>query len=257
MDALPNPFTPGDLAPNQTITGTVRPGRVTAILLAIIGLFGLLHAVFVIWLGYKPKELTHSKLDHGYNYLVSLFNLAADSSIGNFFSALLLATVAALLLFIYRRIQPALQWLVLSLVFAFLSIDEACRVHERFGGLLGSAVKERAAVNSDFLQWSWVIPYAVFVVGLAAYLLPFVWRLTAKIKWQFFLAAAIYVGAALGIEVIESFFEARMGSGNNYNKVLFLVEETMEMVGIAIFIRALLQFCSLNKTALLVKLKTI
>jgi hypothetical protein len=56
------------------------------------------------------------------------------------------------------------------------------------------------------------------------------------------LAGAIYVGGALGMEMAAGVYDERHGYNTATTAVLSTIEETMEMVGLVVFIHALMQY---------------
>lgn len=63
--------------------------------------------------------------------------------------------------------------------------------------------------------------------------------LPARTPWLFFVAGAIYVGGALGMELVEGMtFHAGFRRVRRQRVMLNSIEESMEMIGVVIFIRA-------------------
>jgi hypothetical protein len=81
----------------------------------------------------------------------------------------------------------------------------------------------------------------VLLVGLAD--LPFLAALPAPTRGLFIVAGAVYVGGAVGMELVEGYVvEDYHGTENLAFIVASTVEEGLEMVGIVIFIRALMGY---------------
>ena len=66
-------------------------------------------------------------------------------------------------------------------------------------------------------------------------------NLAPKTRFLFILAGCIYVGGSLGMELVDGAWASRYGMDFFYF-VLTDLEELMEMVGLLIFIYALLKF---------------
>ena len=174
--------------------------------------------------------------------LALLFKLSAEQTIPAYFSSILLLTAAGLLWIIGRATrqqgQPfAGHWTVLAAIFAYLSIDEAISIHEL------ALEPARAALGSHavgFLYYAWVIPAAgiVCLIGLAY--LRFVLHLPWTVRIRVIGAAALYIGGALGMETVGGYFASTIGTSSIRYAVSALIEETMEMLGVVLFIHALL-----------------
>lgn len=115
------------------------------------------------------------------------------------------------------------RWLALFAIFCFLSIDEIAGIHE--------------SINS-VIEASWAYFGAVIALGLGIYFLSFLKSLPRASLIAFLAAGAIYVGGAVGMELIG---EPLDGDSLAYNLVT-MIEEGMEMFGIVLFTRALLQY---------------
>jgi hypothetical protein len=59
---------------------------------------------------------------------------------------------------------------------------------------------------------------------------------------QFFTAAAVFLGSALGIEMTESYYAGLHAASNFQLSMLAAVEEGLEMAGVIVFINALLTY---------------
>jgi hypothetical protein len=118
-----------------------------------------------------------------------------------------------------------------------LAVDEAGEIHERSSFLIWRFVKTDGALHD-----AWVIPYAAIICVLAVYFLPLIRRLPAGTRNRFILAGAVYVGSAFGMELWEGYYESYHGSWLDARYAILVgVEETGEMLGIVMFIDALLR----------------
>ena len=90
------------------------------------------------------------------------------------------------------------------------------------------------------LYYGWIIPagVCVLVFGIAGF--RFWLSLPFRIRWMFAISAAVYVGSAIGIEAVQGDFAEKYGDGSWAYDWVGVVEETGEMLGIVIFIYALL-----------------
>ena len=94
-----------------------------------------------------------------------------------------------------------------------------------------------------YLLWLWVIPYGFAVLVLAAVYLRFLVRLSRTTRYYFILAALLFLGGAIGVDMLQG-REAYLNIGSDKTIlycVLYSVEEFLEMIGVAVFIYALLK----------------
>ena len=180
--------------------------------------------------------------------VVRLFYVDEEANVPVYFSTfqLLLAAVllAVIASFEHRRQTPlARNWTVLAVVFFGLSLDELCSLHEMamrpMQSLLGSS-------NLGFFYCAWVIPAILGMIGLGLYFLRFLWRLPAAVRFRFILAAMLFVGGAVGVEILEGPHAEQYGRENLVWVVYVTVEELLEMSGILLFVHTLLQYIATN-----------
>ena len=176
--------------------------------------------------------------------LVPLFHFDREQNLPSFFSALLLLISSGLLLIAAQKAKTArekmLPWAFLSAVFLFLSIDEIASIHEKLDALI-----DHYTPTSGLFHYAWVAPYGAAVLGLAAVLARWFFNLAIKTRTLFFLAGVCFVGGALGVEIISGFYYAGIETNGADVKTFFgdllaTLEELAEMIGVAIFIYALL-----------------
>ena len=176
---------------------------------------------------------------------MDLFNLDRELNFPTWYSALTIVFCAILLRIIALGKQQqgdryARDWRLLSVIFFILAIDEVVSIHEI---LIIPEVSE--ALNLPwFLHSMWVIPGTVFVAWFVRRFSKFVRHLPSKSRRQFILAACIYIGGALVMEMIGSHFAESIGQQHILYAAIATVEEVLEMTGIIIFISALLHYMS-------------
>lgn len=176
-----------------------------------------------------------------YKNFAHLFNFNGELNIPSVFSTLMLLACAVLLFYMYRTTKNKrsyrFRWLVLSLIFFFLAIDEFFSIHERLMFLL------RDYYNlTGIFYYAWIIPYGIAVILLAILYVPFVFKLPHRIKILFLASAAIYISGAIGFEILGGQQEEIHGVANYRYALFYTLEELFEMVGTTIFIYALLSY---------------
>ena len=172
-----------------------------------------------------------------------LFNLDREFNFPTWYSALMLGFCALLLRIIALGKQQksdrfARDWQLLSVIFVWLAIDEVLSIHEI---LIIPEVSE--ALNLPwFLHSMWVIAGIIFVAWFIKRYLPFVRRLPSDSKKHFILAASIYIGGALIMEMVGSHLAESQGQQYLPYALVATAEEIMEMLGIVTFIYGLLYY---------------
>ena len=83
-------------------------------------------------------------------------------------------------------------------------------------------------------------PYAIFLIFLAIPYLGFLFRLPVDTRVRFIIAAVLFLGGAIGVEVISAKEADLYGTSTVTYSVLYTIEELLEMLGVIAFIRALL-----------------
>ena len=187
---------------------------------------------------------------------VKLFRLDSEGNIPTFYSASTLLLCSALLAIIAfaKKKEDApyrLHWKALSIIFLFMSLDEASALHEMTIEPLRSALSA-----GGFLYLTWVVLGTVFVLILVLAYLRFLADLPRKTRNLFLVAGAIFVGGALGMEMIGGYYVSPYAGQSvppsricniylNY-QMISAVEELLEMLGIVVFIYALMSYISFN-----------
>lgn len=178
-----------------------------------------------------------------YSQLTSFLNVNDERNLPTFFSSIILLISSILLCFItYSEVQKErnrkyykFSWFFLAIIFLYLSIDEYAAIHER----LTPEMRGLGTFTSWF-YYAWVIPAMIGVTILGLFFLKFVIYLPYKTRNQFVVSGILYVGGALGMELVSSRYTYYYGKENLNYSLLTTIEETMEMFGIAYFIYALL-----------------
>jgi hypothetical protein len=190
--------------------------------------------------------------EHSLNNLFRLFDLDIEVSIPTFYQAVTLLISSMLLLYIARIRRNVkneyLYWLWLALVFLYLSLDEAALIHEMLMGVF-----RRTFQLSGLFYYGWVVPYGmVMIIGTTLYL-RFLMRLPRRTLFLFILSGAVYITGAMVIEMFQGSQESGSGLSELSSAVYPLFEETLEMLGIALFIYSLLDYISSTANSLTIR----
>lgn len=166
-------------------------------------------------------------------------DLDLESSIPTWFSITLMLTCAGALALVAGRARRSAErgarhWAGLAVIFVVLSIDEQVALHER----AIVPVRELLGASGAFHQ-AWVIPALILLIVLAVIYLPFLAGLPAALRRRMLLAACLFVGGAVGLEMVGGWLLVRYGAGPQTGVVVIL-EEVLELLGLIVLLRALL-----------------
>ncbi|MGD2045225.1 MAG: hypothetical protein PVJ80_06830 [Gemmatimonadota bacterium] len=174
--------------------------------------------------------------------LVYMFSLGAETNVPAFYATFSLLFTALLLAAVGVASRGdgsvgTMYWLGLAVVFLFLSMDEMLGFHERLSEPLRSELG-----TSGLLYYAWVIPYGLGVLGLAAVYLRFLARLPRQTSVRFIGAGILFVSGAIGAEMVGGWVSEQYGNANVGFVAIQTIEEVLEMVGILVFISAILEY---------------
>jgi hypothetical protein len=131
------------------------------------------------------------------------------------------------------------RWLILSVVFFALSIDEHSSIHEKI-----SNVVSQVFTTSGFFNFAWVIPaIAVSIVGLVFYV-PFIRTFPPWLRAYLIVSAATFLAGAIGMEMLGG---AVAEQGGNVRqsfsyRSLVTIEEALEGGSVILFIAVLVSY---------------
>lgn len=170
------------------------------------------------------------------------FALGMEHNVPTFFSSMLLLSAAALLGIItmtrhQHKESKVFQWGLLAVIFLYLAVDEAAGLHE----LLNYPVSIFTETGSVF-YYGWVIPASVLVLIFAGAYLRFLLDLPRTVRILFVAAGMLYVGGALGGEMVSGLYADSHGWDNPTYATIATMEETLEMTGALVFVYALLRY---------------
>lgn len=174
----------------------------------------------------------------------TLFNVDREQNITTLFSVFLLLCSAVLLATIFltkrqQRDSDLSRWAILTCGFLCLAIDEAWSFHEMLiepiRGLLGHD-------HLGIFYFAWIIPAMAGVLILALFFMGFLLRLPLTTRLSFVGAGSLYLGGAIGVEMIGGRYAEVHGFENLPYQLMAHAEESLEMAGIIVFIYVLLRY---------------
>jgi|SRR5690554_1348537 len=172
--------------------------------------------------------------------IINWLSFDREANIPTFYSAVNLC-FSALLLFLIAGLQKKVGneskgWSFLGFVFLFLAFDEAASIHE---ALIG--ITQRTLNTTGFFHYAWFIPYGIGLVILCLIYIPFFKKLPKRSFFLFVTSGLIFVSGAIGFEMIGGKIREVQGHSVLY-ALCFTLEETLEMLGVALFIYSLLDY---------------
>lgn len=212
----------------------VSPKKITGLLIGVVFfllLAGLVGQYFKYYWGHRSLC--------GF---VGLFYGEQHGNIPHWFKALCMLIIAAILYVIYK-IQKDEQarfqnhWLFLSLIFFLMNIVQSADIHNALSPCLRSGL----GVGGWF-YFAWVIPAIVLVIVLGLTYLRFFINLPPRTRLLFFYAGLLYVIGAVAFEMATAYYMIRYDNENFAFATLSALHEALKMVGLILFIYALLDF---------------
>ena len=215
-------------------TYNLSPSKVTKLLLstiAILVLFNLIERGTVYWLNSQNNG----------QFISIYFNFDEETNLPSLYSSLALGFCSYLLAIIATlkkkvKTKYAKHWQALAWIFLYLAIDEICSIHELLNPILKRVVNAKG-----LLYFPWIIPAFCLVIIFLVVFRKFILALPSKTKVLFLLAGTIYIFGALGMEMIGGYI-ADSYVYNSFYGIASTIEELSEMLGVVIFINALLNY---------------
>jgi hypothetical protein len=176
--------------------------------------------------------------------LIPLFNMTTEQNIPTFFTSLLLIIIA-IVLAITRKLNTLTdnknshKWAVLSLGFLLMAYDESFQLHELFVDPMRDALGNK---NLGIFHYAWVIPGVALVAFLGLYFSKFLLNLPAKTRICFIASGLLYIGGAIGMEMVGGTYKESYGTRNAVYYLISTVEESMEISGLIFFLHSLLEY---------------
>ena len=168
------------------------------------------------------------------------FDLNAEGNFASFFEAspLLIAALVTLALAAHYRAQQAPlagRWAWLSGLLLFMAIDELAQLHDLFTGPL----RRRLDLDFGLFYFTWLLPAVLFLGFCAWYFAPLVRSLPGAIRVRLLVAAAVYFGGAVVVEMVSGFV-AEDGRRSTPYLMVITFEEACEIGGVLLGVGVLL-----------------
>jgi len=167
------------------------------------------------------------------------FNLDDERSIASLFTVFEWSVIVVLFLVIsiITKGKKSYYWWGFVFLFSFLTLDEFASIHEPMAKYF------RASLNtSGLLYFAWVIPYAIGLVVILLIYSKFLLSLNRKILFLFVISGFVFISGAVIMELFEGKYVESNGFSDIYYLVFVPIEETLEMIGLSLFIYSLLRY---------------
>ena len=214
----------------------ITPGRVFRLLV-----LANLILIFLNIVGQECKYLLGHEFLKGF---VPMFDLDDECNIPTSYEGLQLLAVAALAgvvsLIKYRRKDKYTHhWQAMAIIFVYLAFDETSYIHE----YLISPTRELLMLDTGPFAYAWVVVAIPVLVFLTFAYWKFMMALPRFFLALFVLSAVVFLGGAVGMEMVGAHFDTLHGGQDNLRySFLTTTEESMEMFGVSIFIYTLLLY---------------
>ncbi len=168
-----------------------------------------------------------------------LLNLDEEWNVPTYLSALMLTTGTWVSMRIGQRRRrgrdkESMLWFVLAAGLYYFAIDEVVQIHER----LTVPMRDLLGLSGVF-YFGWVVPAIIVVAASLPICIRFVRQLDVAMRSLFVGAAVLYVGGALGVELVGGWLCQTRGAGDPSYVASAIVEESAEMAGIIVLLYAL------------------
>lgn len=206
---------------------------------------------FLMAVGHVAVEIIRFHVADGQTSgLNQLFNLEYERNVPTFWSSTLLLFASVLLAMLAWQIRReggdyVIHWSVLSAAFLYLSLDEWLQLHERIMG----PMQRLLPTDDGPFYYGWIIPAGILVAIMGLAYLKFLLRLPRRTAVLFLVSGVIYVGAAIGFEMLEGPLDAAGEWMNPTYSLLVGMEETLEMIGICLFAYAVIDYAARREQA--------
>lgn len=236
----------------------VTPRRICWFLFTIVAVLLVVNLVIIYFRFVVGNEHLRGFV-HGFYFDHEANFPSAYSAAAILFSAVILWKISSLP--DEKKARRANYWKFLAVVFLFIAADEFLSLHEYLIVPVRSRL-ENTAFDSGYLYFGWLVPYLAITLVLAVLLIRFLLKLPARPRNRLLLAAVLFMGGAVGMEMIGGNYWAHAGwaiDGSDEVDLTYALiitaEELLEMLGVIVFIYALLDYYLSRRSPLAVHIQ--
>ncbi len=228
----------------RTVTAVsfrISPQKIIRVLSGLVSLLivlGIAVQSLRLSLGEEVMRLKHLW------WLMDKFDLDGEFNVPNLYQTLSFFLCVGLLAMIAQAASKmknpfARHWWCLAGFFFYLALDEGVELHEM------TIIPLRAVFGTDgYFYYAWVLLAVMIVPIVGALYLRFLWDLPAKFRWLFIAGGGVFITGAAGMEMVGGHIRKVYGLESLQYVAETIIEESLEMTGILIFIYALLCYLS-------------
>ena len=232
-----NPFTRTATA----VSFRISPQKITRVLslfVAFLVVTGIIVQSMKFTLGEEFMRQKHLW------WLIDKFDLDGEFNVPNLYQTLSLFLCVGLLAMIARAAKNsdkmyARQWWGLAIFFFYLACDEGVELHEMTIQPLRNIFG-----TGGYFYYAWVLLPVMLVPILGTLYFRFLLDLPSKFRWLFISAGTVFISGAAGMEMLGGHIRKVYGLESIQYVAETIMEESLEMIGILIFIYALLSYLS-------------
>lgn len=183
--------------------------------------------------------------------LARSFNVALEESVGTWLSstlALWVALTSAAIFWHSRRHEASmlsLGWVLIALIFLFISLDDTAKIHERLGTAL--RVKYERVTDTElsmwFPSWGWQLFVVPLYAAMGLYMLWFLARVLPTREKLYIVLGFSLLSLAISLDFVEGMRIPEL-QGDSSRHLQQLVEEVLEMLGTITFLYVFLRVLS-------------
>lgn len=243
---------------DAAVTATTRRWMKRTLFTAITLLIGLSSIVEVSRVVFKHGNLLG---------LVHMFVLSDEANLPTWYASatlLIAGFVAGTIAFLHYQEGNSIgrQWALFAGLLTLMSLDETASVHEMPSVMAYFLVRAQPGNIPWYVIYAWVVPGALVLAGVVWWFASLWKALPTVIRRQFTIATAVFFGGALGLEAGEAAWAARftpdsitLAPPDNLGfSLIWTLQETCEMVGVALLILALFDYLVLTWTSVNLRL---
>ena len=223
----------GDMAPSTT-AGSWRPVSLKrSFLVLMIPVLVLSATSYLLW---RAVALSTPETYEDIHFWFYFFDVGREINVPTWFSAGVWIMIGVLAGYFARHATRfRFSWGFFSFLALFLSLDETLELHERLDGI-GNELARYVPVQLGF---TWVIPGVLIAALVCALLLRLVLSLPRAVKLGLFASGIVFVAGSVGAESLSGLAFLNEGAAPSFF-VLTVIEETLEMTGLALCLASLL-----------------
>jgi hypothetical protein len=174
--------------------------------------------------------------------LSQLLDLNGEANVPAWYSSMLLFVCGLAAAAVAGRHKRGERWgwNGISLALIAMSIDETAQIHERL-----TVPEAYLGPYGPIHNITWVFAGTVIAGAVAGIFLRTVLSAPPRVRNGVFIAGAVYIGGAVGMEALGGLWALHHGEANMIHATIDLLEEGGELFGATLFLNAALHYLEL------------